>query len=345
MGVLDAASRQYLEAAVTGDRSSAASVAARLLAAGHDPGAILTDVLAAAQAEIGQRWQEGRCTIGHEHIVTGITEAIVGSLTVGFEPPADRGHLVLTCAEGEVHGLPARFAAELLTLQGWRVTFLGPPTPAAELVRTLESLDADVIGVSCTVPANLVGAARSIAAARATGLPVVAGGAAFGVTAHRARHLGATAWAGTLDHPLDLELVSWCAPLPPPHGPWEDLEADRAELVEEALANLSVLHPPLTRERPGALTDPRGDLDLLLRVTAGAMACDDPSLIDEHVSWLVGLHRADGLLATTERWHGVTYAQDKPQVKAAIQALVAAVRAAVPAAARALAEARSLVRA
>lgn len=30
------------------------------------------------------------------------------------------------------------------------------------------------------------------------------------------------------------------------------------------------------------------------------------------------------VLATSERWHGVTYAQDKPQVKAAIQELVAA---------------------
>lgn len=30
------------------------------------------------------------------------------------------------------------------------------------------------------------------------------------------------------------------------------------------------------------------------------------------------------VLATAEKWHGVTYAQDKPQVKAAIQALVAA---------------------
>ncbi len=30
------------------------------------------------------------------------------------------------------------------------------------------------------------------------------------------------------------------------------------------------------------------------------------------------------VLATSERWHGVTYAQDKPQVKAAIQALVTA---------------------
>ena len=128
---------------------------------------------------------------------------------------------------------------------------------------------------------------------------MLAGGAAFGTSARRARRLGASGWVAALDHPLDLSRDCWAEPLDPPGGDWEALDRERPALVEDALDTLAVAHPQLARPRSG-LTTAVGDLDGLVRAAASALACGDPSVMHDHVAWLVRLHRTDGLpLATT----------------------------------------------
>ena len=59
---------------------------------------------------------------------TAITDAVLAALAWRIEAAEDQGHLVVTCAEGEWHSLPARMAAEVLQTHGWLVTFLGAST-------------------------------------------------------------------------------------------------------------------------------------------------------------------------------------------------------------------------
>lgn len=285
--------RRYLAVALLGDRPAAASIAAELLAAGMEPQAIIAGVLVPTQVEIGQRWAARECTVGQEHTVTGITEAVLSSITVGFEPEPTRGHVVLACAEGEYHALPVRLFAEQLILDGWRVTSLGAAVPAEHLHGYLTGVDADVVGISCTVACNLSGAARSVTAARVAGHTVVVGGHGFGDDDHRARRLGAHGWirptASTAR--LDLDAVLWPDPTPPPRpGEWEVLERSRPGVVADALAWLRGHYPALMPSSPlrgtAAVDATSADLALTVGYLAGALVSEDPRVLVEHERWL-----------------------------------------------------------
>lgn len=281
---------RYLEAALLGDRPLAASIVASLLSDGHDPETLVSDLLQPVQLEVGERWQRQLLTVGHEHTVTCITEAILSSITVGFEPQPDRGHLVLSCAEGEYHSLAARMASELLILQGWRVTFLGTATPATHLRRYVDEIDADAVGISCSVAMNLPGAARSIAAARAAGHTVIVGGRGFGDDATRASRLGADGWVASLDAGLDLgEVLLPEVAEADDDGEWADLDQDRPVLVEAALAWLR-RHRPRSVGALGALRHPREDLDETLRFTVASLLTGDPTVLSDYRSWLEDVH-------------------------------------------------------
>ena len=96
---------------------------------------------------------------------------------------------------------------------------LGASTPTARLNRYLQDLGPDVTAVSCSVPAGLPNSRGFIEASTTAGIPVLAGGAAFGPDARRASALGATAWAPDARRAVevveDLPLVvRAAAPLP-----------------------------------------------------------------------------------------------------------------------------------
>jgi methanogenic corrinoid protein MtbC1 len=261
-----------------------------------EPEQVIRGLLAPSQVEVGQRWQERVCGVGHEHAATFITESVLASLSVGMEPPSSRGSIVMVCADGEWHGLPARMAAELLMLQGWRVTFLGPATPAEHLRAYLADVDADAVGVSCTVAANLPGAARAVRVARRLGFTVVAGGRGFGNDSRRAKAVGADGWVKDIDDDFDLERCIWQrVPEPDHEGDWARIEHDRLDLVRQAVRWISSTHPGVIANPGSWLEHVIDDLDEILRFAAAAELCHDPTILMGYRRWLSTTVVASGL--------------------------------------------------
>lgn len=290
---LDVARDTYLQAAFAGDRPAAATLAAELLASGHSPEAIILGVLAPAQERVGERWMGGQCSVGREHLATWITQGVLSSVTVGFEPATRNGHIVLACCEGELHDLPARMAAELLALQGWQVTCVGTPLPAVHLASFLDDLDPDVVALSCTIPANLLGAARSVAAAQDAGATVLCGGRAFGATASRARAIGADGWVGALGETgLDLDQALFPErPARPGYGEWDVAEQAADHFVAEAVEWIDEHRHNALPEDADGLTRLTEQLRFTLGFAAAAALTDDLTVLHEHRDWL--LRRAD----------------------------------------------------
>lgn len=81
-----------------------------------------------------------------------------------------------------------------------RVTVLGPSMPADQLGRRLEAGDVDVLALSCTLPTNLLGAARCVIAAHRVGVPVIAGGARSAVIRTVLTRSGPTTGLSTPPH-------------------------------------------------------------------------------------------------------------------------------------------------
>ncbi len=289
-----AAQERFLEAALLAERSGAADVAASLLADGVEPWTLITDLLVPVQRAIGERWAAATCSVGQEHAVTAVSDAVLSSLTVGFEPAPTRGHVIVVCAEGELHSLPSRMASELLMLDGYRVTYLGAPLSASHLARVLADLDADFVAVSCTMASNLLGAVRSVAVARDAGFDVAVGGRAVDGMPSRSVRVGAT---------LEVRLGSGTVPLPEiaPHdrgdlAAWELLERAAASMAgqvfDELVAWRMVSDDPVTR------AELMSTIEDAVRVVAAAGFLDEVGLAVDHARWMQDVLGAHGHPAT-----------------------------------------------
>jgi methanogenic corrinoid protein MtbC1 len=287
------------------DRRSAVRQALGLADAGTSVQDLVQGLLGPAQVEVGRRWEANRWSVADEHAATAITDAVLAALAWRIEAAEDQGHVVVTCAEGEWHSLPARMVAEVLRMHGWLVTFLGASTPADHLRRFLTEVNAVGVVVSCSVPIFLSGALRSVQAAQAEGVPVLVGGRAFGPDDLRARRLGADGWAP--DAAAAARLLGEWRRQPPavdkrPTGMRDaealELEAARPELVEAAMGELFLRFPPLAGYNETQLARTREDLGYILRFLEAALLTDDPRLfLDDFLPWLTGVLTSRGLPA------------------------------------------------
>jgi methanogenic corrinoid protein MtbC1 len=296
---------RFVDALARRDRKAAARQALGLLEAGAPVQDLVQRLLGSAQAEVGRRWEANQWSVADEHAATAITDAVLGALAWRIEAAEDQGHVVVTCAEGEWHSLPARMAAEVLRLHGWQVTFLGASTPADHLRRLLAEVGAVGVVISCSVPIFLGGALRSVQAAQAEGIPVLVGGRAFGPDELRAHRLGADGWAP--DPVAAARLLGAWRQQPPAVGkrpagmrdaePLE-LEAVRPDLVERAMSELFLRFPALAGYSQSQLARTREDLSYILQFLEAALLTDDPRIfLDEFLPWLTRVLTSRGLPA------------------------------------------------
>ena len=296
---------RFVECLARRDRRAAARQVLGLLEAGVAAQDLVQGLLGPAQVEVGRRWEANQWSVADEHAATAITDAVLGALEWRIEVAEDQGHVVVTCAEGEWHSLPARMAADVLRSHGWQVTFLGASTPADHLHRLLAEVGAVAVVISCSVPIFLGGALRSVQGAQSAQVPVLVGGRAFGPDDLRARRLGADGWAPDPVAAARL-LASWRQQPPAvgkrPAGMRDaeplELEASRPDLVEAAMSELFLRFPPLAGYSHAQLARTREDLGYMLQFVEAALLTDDPRIfLDEFLPWLTRVLVSRGLPA------------------------------------------------
>jgi methanogenic corrinoid protein MtbC1 len=279
------------------DRHGAVRRTRQLLAAGVDE-EILVDVVGDAQREVGALWQSDAWTISQEHAATAIAESVLATLDDARPPAEARGRVAMVAADGEWHVLPARLAAHAFERAGIHVRFLGGSIPPDDLVRTLPTSGVDGVAISVTLARNLPGAARTVAAAHAAGLPVVIGGQA--VDPARAETLGADVHAA---HPRDAVagVLGWAqhgAPRPLARsslqaGAAAGLRAARTELEADAFRELTRT-ARLDDDTDAVQERVLADLDVHLAHLEAAVLLDDASVYAEAVGWLSSVLAARG---------------------------------------------------
>jgi methanogenic corrinoid protein MtbC1 len=293
-----------LAALVNGDVSLAYRLSTELLAHGVGFDDLVGDVFGPVQAELGARWATGDIVVADEHAASAAVEDLIVRLGATVETPTGPA-VVVTAAERDTHALGARVVASALSLDGFRVLFLGPSLPAEDLGEYLDLHQPLALALSCSIAAALSGATRSITAAHEVGIPVVCGGRAL--TAERALRLGADAFARSPQDAIDrLRVWQLAAPeqlafVPPPAPEQLALGDAGHRLIAsalEAVPNGETAKPLLGEE-----------LARLLQVIDGALMLAEPEVVGEHIAWL----RATGPA------HGVSLAS----LEAALRALAA----------------------
>ncbi|MEV7127927.1 cobalamin B12-binding domain-containing protein [Streptomyces sp. NPDC093260] len=197
VGAVLAHAREELWRAVCArDEYAAGQAVFTALDAGAAEEDVLLEVVAAVQRKVGVEWAANRFTVAQEHAATAIHDRVIAAMAHRAPPPqAPGGTVTVACVDGEWHALPARLLAEVLRCRGHRVDFLGAQVPTPHLIAHLHRTAPAVVALSSSLPVRLPDAHTAITAVQALGIPVLAGGAAFGDDGRYARLLGADAWA------------------------------------------------------------------------------------------------------------------------------------------------------
>lgn len=191
--VLTSLRDRYLRAQLAGDRREALRlIVDEGLATGISVVSLQSDVIQAAQHEIGRLWQRNVVSIAQEHMATAISQLVLSALFERAKPQPRLGKkLVLACVEGELHDLPARLVADVLDVDGFDVRFLGANVPHDDLIKAIVSERPDVIGLSVTMTFNVTSLRTAIARTReVTPNPIFVGGHALGWSTELAEELG-----------------------------------------------------------------------------------------------------------------------------------------------------------
>ena len=184
---------RYVEAILRGARSEAIDLLAR-------EGARLTPaeriaLIAEAQREVGQLWEENRVTIAEEHLATAISHLALAR-SFGDSPMArpNGKRVIVACVEGEQHELPARMAADTLELAGFEVLFLGANVQTDSLMRIVETRNPDLLALSIAMTFHTPALKNALQRLRTQfpSLPIAVGGHALSFNRTAALQAGAS---------------------------------------------------------------------------------------------------------------------------------------------------------
>lgn len=291
---------RYLIAVKDGNRQEGVRIALDLLSLGVSPEVIITDLLVAAQARIGEGWQFGTWSMTEEHRASAIAESALQAVvdtamrTPGAVPEGSAGQVIVACSEGEWHVLPGRMASEILRLRGCDVSFIGPSIPAEILVEMFDFDPPAAVAVTCSMPLSLVGAWSTISALRGLGVTVICGGRGFGPNGVWAPAVGADHWAATFEAGADALMSALERPHPEPRLPagsadvaveLAGLRAEAPALIEQAMT-LSLDSWPWLVESGYAVKATRLDLRTTLQAAQSMALVNDQSLLTDYVVWL-----------------------------------------------------------
>ena len=156
---LSGTARAYLDALVRADRARATAILAAAADSGVSADDLCLRVLVPVLEEIGRRWLVQETSVAEEHYISAAAASDLFRLherALAEHPPVLREKTVLVAAaEQDLHALGMQMVAGFFERDGWDTYYIGPNTPVQSLIRAARDRNADVIALSCSMPAYL----------------------------------------------------------------------------------------------------------------------------------------------------------------------------------------------
>jgi methanogenic corrinoid protein MtbC1 len=143
---------------------------------------IYTNLFQRSLYQVGEYWEMNKISVATEHMATAITENLMIRLQPQLFLTERTGKkVVIACIANEYHQVGAKMVADIFEMNGWDGYFLGANTPSSELIRFLENVKPDLIGLSLSIYYNLPELKNTITEIRRhfPDIPIMVGGQAF----------------------------------------------------------------------------------------------------------------------------------------------------------------------
>jgi excisionase family DNA binding protein len=192
----DRAVERLVSRLVAGDEAGGWGIVQEALVGGFAPTKVYLDLFVPALRSVGQQWADGHLSVADEHRASVVMHRFVGRMGPLMRTRGPRtGKVVVGAPAGEMHDLPATFAADILRSEGFDVVDLGadvPPDAFSACALATDGLLA--VAICVTTAASRSSAGRLIEALKLAGVtaPIIVGGA--GLSEVQALQLGADQW-------------------------------------------------------------------------------------------------------------------------------------------------------
>jgi 5-methyltetrahydrofolate--homocysteine methyltransferase len=156
------------EAIIAGDRGRAKELAERAKGDGIAPRAIVVDGIAAAMAEVGEKFRANEFFVPELLIAQ---RAMKEALSVLAGEGVDHiGTAVIGTVRGDLHDIGKNLVAAMLEGAGFKVIDLGVDVPPDRFVSAAEESSADIIAMSALLTTTMGGMRDTVAAVDEAGL-------------------------------------------------------------------------------------------------------------------------------------------------------------------------------
>ena len=133
----------------------------------YPPVVLLSEVLAPALADVGDRWHRGERSIAEEHLLSSCLRTLLGGLVRVHTRPDAPERLLLATLPGERHEFGLLGAALLAAHAGLASVYLGTDVPVADIIATARRRHSAVIVLGVTDTVDLPRTTRALRAIRA----------------------------------------------------------------------------------------------------------------------------------------------------------------------------------
>ena len=106
------------------------------------------DVLPPLLNQTGDLWENGSICPAHEHLLSASLQRMLGWTMSQLTVPIDAPVLVAATPSGQRHEIGALMCGLLAASNGWRIEYLGPDLPAADIARAATETGASVVALS-----------------------------------------------------------------------------------------------------------------------------------------------------------------------------------------------------
>jgi MerR family transcriptional regulator, light-induced transcriptional regulator len=159
--------------------------------------------------EVGRMWTAGEINIAEEHLASTITRRVMAQMMAhATVRPSNGKTFVAAAVAGNQHDIGVEVVSYFFEMDGWRVIPLGANVPIEDLVQAIGFFNADLIGLSVSLPAQLPALRETIQAlrrsARGVQVKILAGGGGLAGVSELAQEFGADAYAADPVHAVAL---------------------------------------------------------------------------------------------------------------------------------------------